>query len=81
MKQSCEFDPKRDIAKVSPNGALDLKESFKNNAVPANLQANEGKFNGIDDPSSISGRISDKIDAEMQIKQIREYKVPEANDE
>lgn len=78
MIQSCSYEPKRDIAKVSPNGALDLKEAFKNNAVPANLQANEGRFNGVDNPESIDSRVTDKIDAEVKIKQIRDYKEPES---
>lgn len=72
----CKFDPKRDIKKVVPNGALDLKAAFANNAVPATLQSSESAYNQIDDPSSIAGRVKDRIDAEVAAKNIRDYKAP-----
>lgn len=73
---SCKYNPRTDFKKVSPTGALDLKSAYSNNAIPANLQSSEAKFNGIDDPASISGRVSDPIDAAMQERQIRDYKPP-----
>lgn len=73
---SCKYNPRTDLKKVSPTGALDLKSAYANNAIPANLQSSEANFNGIDDPSAISGRVSDAIDAAIQEKQIRGYKPP-----
>lgn len=77
MVQSCKYNPKRDLKKVSPIGALDLKTAFANNAIPANLQTSEGKFNGIDDPASIAGRPKDLIDSYVIEHQIKGYKAPE----
>lgn len=73
----CKYNPKRDLKKVSPIGALDLKSAFVNNAIPADLQTSETRYNGIDDPSSIAGRPRDMIDSYMLEKQIKDYKAPE----
>lgn len=75
-KYTCKYNPRTDLKKVSPTGALDLKSAYANNAIPADLQSSDAKFNGIDDPSSIAGRVTDPIDAAMQEKQIRGYKPP-----
>lgn len=77
----CKYNPKTDIKKVSPTGALDLKAAFANNAIPANLEVTEAKFNGIDDPAAIAGRVKDTIDAEVTAKAIRDYKPPKKEDE
>lgn len=74
-----EYNPARDIQKVAPNGALDLKEAFANNSIPSDLMTQDSKFNGIDDPISIGGRVTDMIDAEVMDNAIRNYK-PESND-
>lgn len=73
---SCKYNSRTDLKKVSPTGSLDLKSAYANNAIPANLQSSEAKFNGIDDPSAIVGRVTDSIDAAIQEKQIRDYKPP-----
>lgn len=77
----CKYNPRTDIKKVSPTGSLDLKAAFVNNAIPANLEVTEAKFNGIDDPAAIAGRVHDTIDAEVTSKAIRDYKPPKKEDE
>lgn len=79
MFYSVKYDPKRDLKAVSQTGALDLKEAFANNAVPATLNASEGKFNDIDDPASIGTRVKDTIDAEVLSRTIGNYKAPVEN--
>lgn len=71
------YNPRTDIKKVSPNGALDLKEAFANNVIPADLAIQEAKFNNIDDPASIVGRVKDTIDAEVMSRELSRMKVPE----
>lgn len=75
-----KYNPITDIKKVSPIGALDLKAAYANNAVPANLEASEARYNGVDDPAAIAGRISDPIDAVMAEKQISAFKDPKKDD-
>lgn len=77
---NCKYNPRTDLKKVSPTGALDLKSAYANNAIPANLQSSEAKFNGIEEPSAISGRVTDAIDAAMLEKQLRGYKPPKEDD-
>lgn len=59
----CKYDKKRDIQDVSQFGYVDLVESVKNGVVPANLQVQDAKFNGIEDPRSIIGKPSDTFEA------------------
>lgn len=75
-----KYNPRTDLKKVSPIGALDLKSAYANNAIPATLEASEARYNGIDDPSAIAGRVSDPIDAAMAEKQIAGYKPPKPDD-
>lgn len=75
-----KYNPNKDIKHVSPVGALDLKSAFANNSIPADLQVDEGKFNGIDDPASIVGRVSDVIDAEVQSRELNRIKKPETSE-
>lgn len=72
------YNPNKDIKAVSPTGALDLKEAFANNAIPANLEVQAAKFNGIDDPHSIVGRVKDIIDAEVMSRELSRLKKPES---
>lgn len=74
MIYSCRYNPGKDIQAVSPTGALDLKEAFANNAIPADLQASEGNYNGIDDPSSIGTRVTDRLDAEILDRAFKSFK-------
>lgn len=78
----CEpkYNPRTDIKKVSPTGALDLKSAYANNAIPAGLTVSEAKFNGIDDPASIAGRVRDTIDAAVTEHSIRGFKPPKKDD-
>lgn len=76
MIYRCKYDPRRDVRKVSPDGALNLKQAFASNSIPADIQVKDGKFNGIDDPASIAGRPSDSIDAEVMAATARGYNPP-----
>lgn len=80
MLSICKFNPVRDKKRVSPTGALDLKAAFANNAIPADLQVVDGKFNGIEEPEALT-RVTDSIDAAMIEKQVRDYKPPVQNNE
>lgn len=75
------YNPKTDLKKVSPNGALDLKEAFANNVIPADLAVQDAKFNNIDDPASIVGRVKDFIDAEVMSRELSRLKKPDVKTE
>lgn len=68
-----KYNPVSDLKKVAPNGALDLKSAYANKTIPANLQSVDARYNGVDDPRSLIGRVKDPIDAEMIGKEIRKY--------
>lgn len=68
-----KFNPLTDLKKVAPNGALDLKSAYANKTIPANLESVDARFNGVDDPRAIIGRVKDPIDAEMLGKEIRKH--------
>lgn len=70
-----KYNPRRDIKKVEPDAALDLKNAFATNTVPSNLEGAQGSYNGVDDPSGIM-RITDPIDAAMKERYIKDYKKP-----
>lgn len=74
-----KYNSARDIKKVNPIGALDLKSAFANNAIPSNLAVSDGKYNGVDNPDGIATRVRNRIDAEVLDKSIRDYK-PESNE-
>lgn len=77
----CKYNPKKDVKRVSPNGALNLKQAYANNSIPADVRVKDGKFNGIDDPASIAGRPSDPLDAEVMASAARGYKPPKKDAE
>ena len=79
MRYAPKYNPLKDVQKVSPLGALDLREAFANSAIPANLMVDEGDFNDIDNPDSIQTRVRDSIDAEVLDHAVRRYK-PESNE-
>ena len=76
-----KYKPLKDIKKVQPTGALDLKSAFANNAIPADLAVIDSKFNAIDEPRSIVGRVRDAIDAEVQSRELSRLKKPEPKTE
>lgn len=80
MVYDCQYDPNRDIAPVAPDGALDLKEAFVNNAIPADLAVQDAKFNNVDDPASIVGRVRDAIDAEVLSRELSRLENPNKKD-
>ena len=79
MEQVCKYDPIRDIQKVDITGFVDLVHANASNSVPANIVADETKFNEIDDPNSIAGRPSDVFDAMQMNKSVLSYKAPESS--
>lgn len=80
MFYECHYNPLTDVKKVSPDGALDLKDAFANGSIPADLSVQDAKFNGIEDPSAIVGRPRDAIDAEVMSRELSRLKKPEAKE-
>lgn len=60
MRQTgLDFNPEFDMKEVDQFGFVDLREAAVNRSIPANLQAQEGNFNHIEDPSMLRGRPDD----------------------
>lgn len=60
---NCEFNPEKDIKEVDQFGFVDLRESFVNSSIPANLDVQGQNFNNIEDPSMVRHRPSDVFDS------------------
>lgn len=76
MKQICEYDPVRDISAVEPFGSVDLAKMHETSSVPAVVPLVEERYNGIEDPNSIAGRVTDDFQAMQANKAIVGYKAP-----
>lgn len=74
MIQECKYNPERDIQKVDPTGYIDLVKANQTGSVPASIQADESRFNGIDDPASIGFRPRDQFEAMQANRAIVGYK-------
>lgn len=51
--KTCVYNPLRDVAPVSPDGAIDLQKSYVDGVVPATVDSSVMHSNGIEDPGSI----------------------------
>lgn len=74
MIVDCFYDPDRDISEVDPFGSVDLAKMHATGSVPASVPVTEERFNGIENPNSIAGRVSDDFDAMQANKAILAYK-------
>lgn len=81
MFQECKFNPKTDIKAVEQTGWVDLAKANSMNSIPAQLQANDLSFNGIDNPNSIAGRPADIFEAGQAARAILDYKPPKKDAE
>lgn len=61
MVYKCEYDPKKDIAKVIPDMSVDLAAAIETGVVLDTGTIAE--HNEIDDPSCVIGRVRDCFDA------------------
>lgn len=61
MIQKCNFDKVRDIQEHVPSLATDLNKAIETNTVQDTGVVAD--FNSIDEPSSITGRVSDPFEA------------------
>lgn len=60
MRQSgLSFNADNDIKEVDQFGFVDLREAMVTNSIPADLKAQEGNFNHIDDPRQLRARPDD----------------------
>lgn len=71
------FDPVRDICSVDQFGFVDLVKANLTGSVPATIEADDLRFNGMEDPAAIGGRPSDAFEAAQAAKVITGYKAPE----
>lgn len=73
MARVRKFEKSKDVAEVVPSQAVDLRTAYLNGAVPSDVAAEEAKFNGIEDPSTILGRPADVFDAAAMQGGINDY--------
>lgn len=61
MKQVCKFNPNKDIEKSMPGLSVDLEQALTEGVIK---DTGEIPFhNDIDDPTTITGRVSDAFEA------------------
>lgn len=70
------YDPIRDIQAVDQVGAVDLRQANAMNSIPANLEAEVGSSNDIDDPRSIGYRPKDQFEAAQAARATADYVPP-----
>lgn len=76
-----DFDPVRDICAVDQFGFVDLVKANLTGSVPASIEADDIRFNGMEDPAAIGGRPSDAFEAAQAARVITGYKAPEEKHE
>lgn len=73
---SYTFDSVRDISPVEQFGYIDLVAANLTSSVPASIQIEEVKFNGIEEPGAIAGRPRDVFEQAQGSKVIAGYQAP-----
>lgn len=73
---SYTFDPVRDISAVEQFGYIDLVAANLTSSVPASIQIEDSKFNGIEDPAAVAGRPRDIFEQAQGSKVVAGYKAP-----
>lgn len=66
------FDPLRDIAEVSPNGAIDLKKAITDGIIPTSVEGLGENFNNIEEAEGIFGKPRDVFEAESMGEMLAE---------
>ena len=70
------YSSERDLAMVDQFGFVDLRDAFRNNAIPSDLGVSAEDYNGIDNPDNILGRPSAVFDGIKMLDAIRSASVP-----
>lgn len=73
---SLGYDPIRDIARVVQFGFVDLAKANSTSSIPASIESEDTKFNGIEDPAAIAGRPADVFEHAQASKVIAGYVPP-----
>lgn len=76
MVQECKYNPEKDIQEVDQFGFVDIAKANATSSIDVQLQLQEERYNGIEDPRSIGTRPSDIFEAAQANKVIAGY-VPE----
>lgn len=76
MVQECKYNPEKDIQEVDQFGYVDIAKANATSSIDVQLQLQEERYNGIEDPRSIGARPSDIFEAAQANKAIAGY-VPE----
>lgn len=71
-EKSWTFDPVRDIQAVEQFGFIDIVQANKTSSVPASIEVEESRYNGIEDPAAIAGRPRDVFEHAQGSKAILE---------
>lgn len=64
----CHFDKDKDVREVDQFGFVDLHAAFVNGSIPSDLQAQEGRFNNVENPSQMRPRPADVFEVEQAQK-------------
>ena len=75
----CDFDKRRDLQEVEQTGFVNLVQALGHNVIDGNLELDDEKFNGIEEPAAILGRPKDGFDAMHYRETISGYKAPSNN--
>lgn len=59
MDKKFVYNRKKDLHPVEQLGFVDLRESFVNGVIPADVSSDTLEFNGVEDPDTIMHRGSD----------------------
>lgn len=69
--ETCVFDEKRDIKRVVSGLSVDLTDALRTGVIKEGT--GDLDYNGVDDPSSIIGRVENVFDAIDAQRAIRKY--------
>lgn len=76
-----KFNELRDVKEFTPGLTVDLGKALENGSVPSDLNFDDTRYNGIDEPESIMGRPSDAFEADRMKYTKSHYKAPEKKPE
>lgn len=63
MRQTCEYNPEKDIAEVDQFGFVDVTKALQNGYVPGSNSSISIEFDNCEDPSAILGKPGDVFEA------------------
>lgn len=74
------YDEVCDLEKVSQTGFVDIVKANQTSSVPAALEVDESRFNGIEDPASIGLRPRDEFERQQANVATVNYKAPKKDE-